>query len=86
VPCPDELVAITQLKRTDEPSAAVDEASQLTASSHATRMMDCCKPSAGFVGNVPNFDQDYPLFCPARPMASLVWMALSLPTLVVLRL
>lgn len=60
VPCPDELVAITQLKRTDEPSAAVDEASQLTASSHATRMMDCCKPSAGFVGNVPSFDQDYP--------------------------
>merc|ERR1719487_2373446 len=60
VPCPDELVAMTQLKRTDEPSAAVDEASQLTASSHATRMMDCCKPSAGFVGNVPNFDQHYP--------------------------
>jgi hypothetical protein len=23
-------------------------------------MMDCCKPSAGFVGNVPNFDQHYP--------------------------
>lgn len=62
VACPAELVEITKLKRTDEPQvdAPVSQDSELTPASYATRMMDCCKPSAGFVANVPHVDQAYP--------------------------
>lgn len=62
VACPSELVEITKLKRTDEPQldASVNQDSELTSASYATRMMDCCKPSAGFVANVPKVDQGYP--------------------------
>jgi hypothetical protein len=63
IACPDELVRITKLKRTDEPDVAspVNQDAEFTSgSSFATRMMDCCKPAAGTVSKIPNFDQNYP--------------------------
>lgn len=63
IACPDELVGITRLKRIDEPDVAspVNQDEEFTSgSSHATRMMDCCKPAAGTVSRVPKFDQNYP--------------------------
>lgn len=60
IPCPDELVELTGLKRTDDPAQAIDQASDISDSSHMTRMMDCCKPSAGWIGNVYNYDANFP--------------------------
>lgn len=48
VPCPTELRALTGLDRTD------GDSSEHVGSGEVTTMMDCCKPSAGWIGNVPN--------------------------------
>jgi hypothetical protein len=58
VACPSEMVQVTKFKRWDEPASPITQASPSGA--RATRMMDCCKPSAGFVANNLNFDQNYP--------------------------
>jgi len=61
IACPSQLVMVTGLRRTDDPTTAVDQSSQVySGSSVVTRMMDCCKPTGGWVANIPNADPDYP--------------------------
>jgi hypothetical protein len=59
VPCPASLVALTGLRRTDEAMAG-NETAKSSASGMLTRMMDCCKPSAGWVKNVAHADPSHP--------------------------
>ena len=54
-PCPDELVALTGVRRSDD-----DEAEVVPAGGVLTRMMDCAKPSAAWEGNVPNALASHP--------------------------
>jgi hypothetical protein len=63
VPCPAPLIALTGLNRTDE-AAIGSEMINSTASGSLTRMMDCCKPSAGWVGNVKFADPAHPAVIP----------------------
>jgi len=57
-PCPDGLVALTGLKRTDEGATEVHGTGKLT------RMMDCCKPSSGWIGNTPMAAPSHPAVIP----------------------
>jgi len=65
VACPAELVALTQLRRSDEPSGEQELGGRRLTASHKcgkgpglgaawclTRMMDCRKPSGGFKDNI----------------------------------
>ena len=58
VPCPASLVALTNLQRTDEST------SETVASGTLTRMLDCCKPSAGWSDNVDFASPTYPALRP----------------------
>jgi len=58
VPCPTELRALTGLDRTD------GSTSESVGSGEVTTMMDCCKPSAGWIGNVPKVDPKFPAVVP----------------------
>eukprot|EP00947_MAST-08B_sp_MAST-8B-sp1_P003107 g3107.t1 len=53
VNCPDALVRVTGLNRTDGGDSEVHGSGTLT------RMLDCCKPSAGWVTNIKNPDPKY---------------------------
>lgn len=58
VPCPAALVAITNLARTD------DAVAESYGSGTLTRMLDCCKPSAGWTDNIPLADPSHPAIKP----------------------
>jgi hypothetical protein len=60
VPCPAALVALTGLNRTDGAETESHGAGTLT------RMMDCCKPSAGWLGNVDKADPAHPAVIPCQ--------------------
>merc|ERR1712039_496534 len=50
--------ALTGLDRTD------GSESETVGTGEVTTMMDCCKPSAGWVGNVPSADTSFPAVVP----------------------
>lgn len=58
VPCPESLVKLTGVRRTDDSSTETHGAGTLTSA------MDCCKPSAGWKPNVQNPDPAYPAVIP----------------------
>ena len=60
VPCPAALVALTGLDRTDGSESETHGAGILT------RMMDCCKPSAGWLANVLKPDPKHPAVIPCK--------------------
>lgn len=60
VACPASLVKQTGLDRTDfNPNEP-----EVHTNGLLTRMMDCCKPSAGWIGNSPNADPKHPAVIP----------------------
>ena len=67
VACPAPLVALTGLNRTDEAMIGTEaEAIKSTGSGQLTRMMDCCKPSAGWTANIEHADPDHPAVIPCQ--------------------
>lgn len=58
VVCPKSLVALTGLDRTDGTE------SETHAKGILTRMMDCCKPSAGWTANIEKPDPHHPAVVP----------------------
>lgn len=73
VPCPSEVYLITGARRTDEPTGCTEITPEQCASDTSqslgilTRMFDGCKPSAGWLGNVPNPHSDYPQVVSCAP-------------------
>lgn len=61
VPCPQELRDITHFMRSDETNISGDE---MAPEGELTSTMDCCAPSASFVGNNINAHPDYPRVIP----------------------
>lgn len=60
VQCPTELRELTGLDRTDGATT------ETVGSGTVTTMMDCCKPSAGWIGNSPMADTQYPAVLPCQ--------------------
>jgi hypothetical protein len=55
VPCPDSLVELTGLRRTDD-----SESETNTQVGELSSMMDCCKASAAWPGNADSVDDRFP--------------------------
>eukprot|EP00171_Calliarthron_tuberculosum_P009020 IDg9020t1 len=69
IKCPNEMIAITNLKRTDEAQWQINQDPPMVKNGQMgklTSTMDCCAPSAAHFGNTPNAHPKHPRVIPCR--------------------